>query len=56
MNIKITGVTEEERLLLLEAAWFSLRHNYEDFAQYVDVSDEVLKPLVEKLDSYLGES
>jgi len=49
------NLTDEEMLIVLESAWFSLRHNYEDLAEYLDLSDDELQPIKQKLDSLLGE-
>lgn len=48
------NLNEEELSVVLEAAWFALRHNYEEVAEYLDLSDEELEPLKEKLDSILN--
>ena len=47
-------LTEKEMAVVLEAAWFSLRHNYEELAEYLDLSDEELKPLMKKIDLLLN--
>jgi hypothetical protein len=49
------NLTDEEMLIVLESAWFSFCHNYEDLAEYLDLSDEELQPIKQKLDSLLGE-
>jgi hypothetical protein len=50
-----TNLTDEEMLLVIESAWFSFRHNYQELAEYLDLSDNELKPIMEKLDSFLRE-
>jgi len=47
--------TPEEMSTLLESAWFAMRHHYEDLGDYLDISDQYLTPLVDKLDEYLNE-
>ena len=44
----------ETKSILMEAAWFAMRHHYEELAQYLDLSDDVLKPIVNKLDLQLN--
>jgi hypothetical protein len=47
---------KEQLLVVYEAAWFAFRHHYEDLAEYLDLSDEVLKPIMQKLDQQLNEN
>ena len=50
MKNKINNLDEEELAIHLEAAWFSLKHHYEELAEYLDLADEELEPLMTKLD------
>lgn len=50
MKNKINNLDEEELAILLEAAWFSFKHHYEELAEYLDLADEELEPLMTKLD------
>jgi hypothetical protein len=47
---------DETNTILMEAAWFALRHHYQDLAEYLDLSDDVLKPIMEKLDQQLNDN
>ena len=44
----------ETKSILLEAAWFAFRHHYEELAEHLDLSDEVLQPIKEQLDKQLN--
>jgi len=48
-------LTFDEILIVFESAWFSFRHKYNELAEYLDLSDEELQPIKQKLDSLLGE-
>lgn len=48
------AMNPETNSILMEAAWFALRHHYEDLAEYLDLSDEVLQPIKEQLDKQLN--
>ena len=50
-----TNLNEEELSIVYEAAWFAFRHKYEEVAEYLDLSDDALKPLIDKLDSILND-
>lgn len=45
----------ETKSILLEASWFAFRHHYEELAEYLDLSDDVLQPIKAQLDKKLGE-
>ena len=45
----------ETKSILMESAWFAMRHHYEELAQYLDLSDDVLKPILDKLDLQLND-
>ena len=47
---------DETNTILMEAAWFAFRHHYKDLAEYLDLSDDVLKPIMEKLDQQLNDN
>jgi hypothetical protein len=49
-------IDDETNTILMEAAWFALRHHYQDLAEYLDLSDDVLKPIMEKLDQQLNDN
>jgi len=51
---EVVSTSEDHNSILMEAAWFAMRHHYEDLAQYLDLSDEVLGPIVNKLDQQLN--
>lgn len=53
-DIRIPGFTDEQVAVVLEAAWFALRHHYHDLAEYLDASDESLEPLIRQMDGLLG--
>jgi hypothetical protein len=53
MKNKIKNLDEEELAILLEAASFSLKNHYEELAEYLDLSDDELEPLMTKLDLML---
>jgi hypothetical protein len=48
-----TSENPETKSILLESAWFAMRHHYKELAQYLDLSDDVLKPILDKLDLQL---
>lgn len=50
-----TNLNEEDVSIVYEAAWFAFRHKYEEVAEYLDLSDDALKPLIDKLDSVLND-
>ena len=54
--VSVQEVSEgpETKSILMEAAWFALRHHYEDLAEYLDLSDEVLQPIKKQLDKQLN--
>jgi hypothetical protein len=54
--ISVQEVSEdsETNSILMEAAWFAMRHHYEDLAEYLDLSDDVLKPVMQQLDQKLN--
>ena len=37
-----------------EAAWFAMRHHFNELADYLDLSDEYLEALKAKLDNHLN--
>jgi len=39
---------------ITEAAWFAMRHHFNDLAGYLDVSDEYLETLKAKLNNHLN--
>jgi len=39
---------------ITEAAWFAMRHHFNDLAGYLDVSDEYLETLRAKLNNHLN--
>jgi hypothetical protein len=45
----------ETKSILLEASWFAFRHHYEELAEHLDLSDDVLQPIKAQLDKKLGE-
>jgi hypothetical protein len=45
----------ETKSILVESAWFAMRHHYKELAQYLDLSDDVLKPILDKLDLQLND-
>jgi hypothetical protein len=45
----------ETNSILVEAAWFAMRHHYDDLAEHLDLSDDVLKPIMEKLNKQLND-
>lgn len=47
-------LNDENNMILMEAAWFAFRHHYQDLADYLDMSDDVLKPIMKKLDQQLN--
>lgn len=36
---------ETERLEILEAAWYAVRHHFDELAYYLDLSDESMEQL-----------
>ena len=55
INQMKTNLNEEDVSIVYEAAWFAFRHKYEEVAEYLDLSDDALKPLIDKLDSVLND-
>lgn len=45
---------ETEMSEIYEAAWFALRHKFDEVSEYLDLSDEYLEKLKNKLDTILG--
>jgi hypothetical protein len=56
VSVQEVSEDSETSSILMEAAWFAMRHHYEDLAEYLDLSDDVLKPIMEKLDQQLNDN
>lgn len=54
-SIHIPGFTDEQVAVVLEAAWFAMRHHYHDLAEYLDASDQSLEPLIRQMDELLND-
>jgi hypothetical protein len=54
-TLRFLGSVSPNADVILEAAWFAFRHHYEDLAQYLDLSDDELQPIMEKLDKQLND-
>lgn len=52
----LNSIDPDISLVVYEAAWFAFRHHYQDLAEYLDLSDDVLKPIMEKLDQQLNDN
>lgn len=50
----LNSIDPDISLVVYEAAWFAMRHHYQDLADYLDLSDDVLKPIMQKLDQQLN--
>jgi hypothetical protein len=50
----LNSIDPDISLVVYEAAWFAFRHHYQDLADYLDLSDDVLQPIMEKLDKQLN--
>ena len=46
-------VRDDEAAIILEAAWFAMRHHFDSLAEYLDVDDETLMVYRNKLDKRL---
>lgn len=55
-NLHNLGEMSPDSEVILEAAWFAMRHHYQELAEYLDLSDSELKPIMDKLDKQLGDS
>lgn len=42
----IDGFTDEEFSVILEAAYYAMRNHYEELAEYLDLADHTLQPIV----------
>jgi hypothetical protein len=48
LEITIDGFTQEEVSVIVEAAYYAMRHHYEDFAEHIDLADDHLQPIVSR--------
>jgi hypothetical protein len=46
-------IRDDEAAIILEAAWFAMRHHFDSLAEYLDVDDETLLAYRDKLDKRL---
>ena len=45
----LNSIDPDISLVVYEAAYWAFRHNYQDLADYLDLSDDVLQPIMDKL-------
>jgi hypothetical protein len=55
MESSVEEMGDETNMIIMEAAWFAFRNHYQDLANHLDLSDDVLKPIMEKLDQQLND-
>lgn len=55
VNTEEVSEDPETKSILMEASWFAFRHHYEELAEHLDLSDDVLQPIKAQLDKKLGE-
>ena len=46
-------IRDDEAAIILEAAWFAMRHHFDDLAGYLAIDDETLLAYRDKLDKRL---
>jgi|694.fasta_scaffold35829_12 hypothetical protein len=49
-----TPFNEEEMTVLLESAWFAMRQKNDELCEYLSASDNYIKKIQNKLDTYLN--